>query len=478
MTANPLKCNGKPASAVIVAGIDVHKYKLQVFVLGRINYENRPLGEHAFMNTSEGRHELCCFLDKYYPNEIVMEKTGKLSDPVLKVIEKHRGWHEGVPRVLVVAPDTIKRFAGEKHTDRKSAHDLALLGVSGILTTTYIPSLAGKQLKELTREREQYVKKSTALINQIKDRLGGLGYTLPKFSVTSAWGLAFLQLLLAEGIEGNITKVYALLEAGHVTIHVASKRAILERKNIFFKYSHLSIPGHDIRCLRRNLIELEMIEAIKAMNEGHIEDLVNKTGLIKDKVQAIERVAGISDKGATMIVAEVDDMARFPTWRQFALYAGRAIASDESGEHVGKPHMTKRCNHHLKEVFKQSGIIACFRLKEDSDIKRYAMRQMAKHRMAPMVACANTSAKIVHVVYKILHDGATYDPLHDTKKKCIHVESGTTPMAATWQLKLKEARKRASKFKRFTEKTIVDLPPGEMKDALSKVLDVFNKAFS
>src|SRR5208337_542639 len=104
MASTNFKLSGKPVGVTIAAGIDVHKYKLQVFVLGRFGRENKPLGEQAFANDATGRTELCRYLQTYYPDEIVMEKTGKLSDPVLHAITKYHDWKKGVPRVSVVQP--------------------------------------------------------------------------------------------------------------------------------------------------------------------------------------------------------------------------------------------------------------------------------------------------------------------------------------------------------------------------------------
>nr|MDO8116718.1 transposase [Candidatus Sigynarchaeota archaeon] len=340
-----------------------------------------------------------------------------------------------------------------------------------------ITTIEGQRLRAITRESERYTAQSTAIINVMKDMLAGLGYTLPDFSLTNTWGLAFLRLLIGDGINGNVKKVYELLEAGHINIHSSSKKALLERKASYLQYAYLSISPFDARCLQRQLHALEMIEALKGENMRHIEDLVNETPSLKERVESIDRIAGISAPGAVGIVAEVDVIERFHSWREFALYAGRAIAPDESGTHVGKPHMTKRCNHHLKRIFRQSGITATYLLKEDSDIKRYASRQLGKHSRTPAVACANTSSKIAKIVYKVLHDKVNYQPLHDTMKKLGNAGTNGNPGPDRMNVfHLKEARKRANRFRKFTRLTINELPPGDMKHNLAKVLKILDDA--
>ncbi len=139
--------------------------------------------------------------------------------------------------------------------------------------------------------------------------------------------------------------------------------------------------------------------------------------------------------------------------------------------------MTKHCNHHLKRIFRQAGLTACFVLQEDSDIKRYALRQLGKHSRAPMVACATTSAKIAKVIYKVLHDNVIYTPLHDTMRKCGDTRSTDMVIQRCEQsFKLKEARKRANRFRKFTRQTVDELPLGEMKTMLAGVLKILDKA--
>ncbi len=468
-----LSVSDKTAGARIAAGIDVHKYKLEAFILGRFGREDKPLGEQTFGNNTTGKKELCRYLEKYYPDEIVMEKTGKLSDSVYDAIIKHHGWKKGTPRVSVVPPDAIKRFPGEKHTDPNSAYQLARLGISGLLNTIHVTSTSAQHLKTLTRESERYTMQSTALINNMKDMLSGLGYTLPDFTLTSAWGLALLKLLIGDGFNGNIAKVYAFLEAGHVNIHASSHKALMERKETYLKYSYLSIPPFYTRFLQRQLLALEMVEALKGLNLEQIEDTVNETPVLKEQVQAIERVAGISSPGAAGIIAEIDDIKRFGSWRELASFAGRAVAPDESGEYVGKSHMTKHCNHHLKRIFRQTGITACFSLEADSDIKRYALRQLGKHPRDKMIACANTSAKIVRIVYKILHDNAIYDPLYDTARKRGNINPSNLPEKEQ-TFRLHTARMRAKMFRKFTRRTMEELPQGELKSRLSRVLELLD----
>ena len=475
MAGKTFKLSGKPTGLTIGASIDVHKYKLQAGVLGRMDGQIRPLGEQVFANDEHGKKELCKYLAKYFPDEIVMEKTGVLSDPVYTTLMKFRGWKGKRPRVTVVKPDTVKRFPGEPHTDARSAYSLALLSLSGLINSIFIPTKEGKQLRQLTREAERLTKKSTALINEMKDILAGLGYSLPKFSLTATWGLDFLRLLLMEGIDGDIEKIYHLVETEGVNLHSLSKQAIMKRKTQYMRYAGLSIPRFDAKFLGRKLSALCHAEAMKESNTMHVESHVNEHPLLKEQVRRIEQVPGIGVAGATIIVAEVGDPSRFETARKLQLYAGRAVAPDASGEYVGRPRMTKRCNHRLKRVFRQAGITACFSMKDDNDVCYYAERQLKKHPHNPAIAAANTSAKIVKIVYKIMHDGVIYDPHHETRQGKSESLPGNMYQDGRWKAQLKDARRRANRFRNFTRRMLQDLPDGETRILFSRVMDVFNE---
>ena len=73
-----------------------------------------------------------------------------------------------------------------------------------------------------------------------------------------------------------------------------------------------------------------------------------------------------------------------------------------------------------------------------------------------------------------MHDGIVYDPFHETRLKN-KLKTFPFPEAdPLWVPKLKNARDRARRFRNFTRRTLDELPEGEMKRLLSKVLVVFD----
>ncbi len=460
--------------ASIAAGMDVHKYKIQAVVLARFGREYKALGEQPFMNDVNGRREACAFLDNYGLDIIVMEKTGAYSDAVQDALEKHHGWMGQAPRVVSIQPASVKRYPGEVHTDSRSALWLAKLGLSGFLDVSYIPSIQGRQLRDLTRMHEKHVRDSTQCINQIKDQLSKCGYMLPDLDIGSTWGLAFLKLLLSAEISGDIKRIYYLVDNGGVALHGSSKKAILERKAKYIRFSNLKLLKADRDIILMLLGKLSSVNALKEATSTSIEELVNGTPLLKKLVGKVGAIDAVSECSAATIIAEIDDIKRFPNVNKFLLYSGNAIAPDASGEHAGKPHMTKRCNQHLKHVFRNAGMNACEIVKNDSDIKRYATKQLVKNIKHKKIAYANTGAKIARIVYAILRYDVEYEPLHALSQKSDSHESSSRVSSDPEAFELKEIKKRARRFRNYVVQTREKLPPGYIKVLYDAIHEVWN----
>lgn len=474
MGKHEFKRFGAQPQASIAAGMDVHKYKIHAVILGRFGREYKALGEQPFTNDVNGRREACSFLGKFGLDIIVMEKTGAYSDAVQDTLEKHHGWMGQAPRVISIQPASVKRYPGEVHTDPRSALWLAKLGLSGFLDVSYIPSVQGRQLRDLTRMHEKHVRDSTQCINQIKDQLSKCGYMLPDLDIGSTWGLAFLKLLLSAEISGDIKLIYDLVEKEGVVLHRSSKKAILERKAKYIRFSSLKLLKADRDIIHMLLGKLSLVNAFKEATALSIEELVNTTPLLKKLISKITVIDAISENSAAIIMAEIDDIKRFPTVNKFLLYSGNAIAPDASGEFSGKPHMTKRCNQHLKQVFRNAGMNACEIANSDSDIKRYATKQLIKNNRYKKIAYANTGAKIARIVYAILCYDVDYEPLHASSQNSTLVSPIQSVATDPAPFALKEIKKRARRFRNYVVKTREKLPPGNIKVLYDAIHEVWN----
>ena len=136
--------------------------------------------------------------------------------------------------------------------------------------------------------------------------------------------------------------------------------------------------------------------------------------------------------------------------------------------------MTKRCNQHLKKVFKIAGRVACCQLQQDSDIKRYAVKQIASHPRQLYIAIANCSAKIAKIVYKVLHDKVPYEKLHESVPRHANARFHLDDQDDNTKFVLKEAGKRARRFRNFVKHIVDEISPGETRNLYARVLGIFD----
>jgi transposase len=103
-----------------------------------------------------------------------------------------------------------------------------------------------------------------------------------------------------------------------------------------------------IRCC---LISLAFNEAIIARLNDEAEQLVRATPALEQAVMQLSEVDGLSPIAAAGILAEIGNVHRFPSMRQFLQYAGCAPVDYDSGETRRPGHLSKRVNHFLKRRF-------------------------------------------------------------------------------------------------------------------------------
>jgi hypothetical protein len=234
----------------------------------------------------------------------------------------------------------------------------------------------------------------------------------------------------------------------------------------------------DCEIVRILMAKLSAVNAIKDATCQAIEKLVNATPIIKRIVDKLSAIDGISMISATIIVAEVDNIQRFPTRDKFLLYSGNAIAPDISGEHVGKPRMTKRCNHHLRDVFRVAGRTACEIVGKDSDIKRYALKQMQKNIHCKKKAYANTGVKIARTVYKLLRDDVEYERFHASPPPTNGTATVIQEKGEETPFMLKEITRRTRRFRNYIMRACETLPPGITKTLHETIREIWKEIAS
>ena len=72
--------------------------------------------------------------------------------------------------------------------------------------------------------------------------------------------------------------------------------------------------------------------------------------MMRQVIDALQGLRGIAKVSAVTIVAEVGQLSRFPTARQFMGYSGTIPSEHSSGESVRRGSITKTGNSHLRRI--------------------------------------------------------------------------------------------------------------------------------
>ena len=138
------------------AGIDVHKDSLVVCV--RLDGRESPV--QTFGTTSREILRLGDWLGGLGVTIAAMESTGVYWQPVWNLLEDRL-------QLMLVNPQHIRRVPGRK-TDVTDSQWIAQLLEHGLLSPSFVPPKAQRQLRDLTRQRTQLLGDRGRVINRVQ----------------------------------------------------------------------------------------------------------------------------------------------------------------------------------------------------------------------------------------------------------------------------------------------------------------------
>lgn len=261
--------------------------------------------------------------------EVVMEATGSYWKPVWYVLE------ERAFELKLVNAAHVKILPGRK-SDVLDAEWLAELLEHGLLRGSFVPPLAIRELRDLTRYRKRLIQAHTAECQRIHKTLEDAGIKLDSVAsdVLGVSGRAMLAALVAGERD---PEVLAELAKGVLRKKIPELRQALRGR---FRDHHALLIGlclDHTAYLQAATSKLDdQIDAVFAAN-------TSEAGLPFEQARnRLDTITGVGKRAAETIIAEIGaDMSRFPTAAHLASWAGMAPGNNITGGKRGSGNTTK-----------------------------------------------------------------------------------------------------------------------------------------
>jgi transposase len=313
------------------AGLDVHKKTVVACVVTPAGPETR-----TFATMTADLLALADWLLACGCTHVAIESTGDYWKPVFNILE-------GTCEVMLVNAQHVKAVPGRK-TDVKDAAWLAELLQHGLLRASFIPPVAQRELRDLTRYRSTFIRERVTLINRVQKLLEDANIKLAAVASDIM------------GVSGRA--ILAALIAGHTDPHTLAELAkgrLRAKREPLAKALEGRVKPHHRFVLTELLCQIDGLDDTIARFDAQIQAIC---GPFEEAVGLLDTIPGIARHTAETIVAEIGtDMRRFPSADHLASWAGVAPGNYES---AGKraSGRTRKGNRFLRTTLVQAAHVA------------------------------------------------------------------------------------------------------------------------
>jgi transposase len=291
-------------------GIDVHaKFVVaccrQIGSTGSVTKTSRTFG-----TMTADLQALAAWLTSEAVTHVAIESTGVLWQPVWNILEPH-------VTIVLVNPRDVRQVPGRK-TDVTDAEWLAQLLQYGLLRSSFVPPVAIRALRDLTRGRAKLVDQTTAVTNRIHAVLHDANIKLGSVAtdILGVSGRAMLQAI----VEGETDPSRLADLARHrLRSKLPALRRALEGR----------VTDHHRFLLRRLLGQLAFLEAEIAIYDARIAEASAPFVAI---LARLDTIPGVDRRTAENLFAELGaEMSVFPTAAHLASWAAICPGNHETG---------------------------------------------------------------------------------------------------------------------------------------------------
>jgi transposase len=318
-----------------------------------------------------------------------MESTGPYWKPVFNLLEE--------PFTVILAnARQVKSLPGKK-TDRKDGRRLAHFLRHNLIEASFIPPLAIRQLRDLTRRRRRLLGDGASERNRVQKILEDANVKLGNV-LSDLFGISGQDMLEALLNNQGTPQQIAAFARGRLRSKMAEIATAVEQHRM---------RDHHRFLIRQSLDHMTFLEQQVASLDTEI---LRQLEPFQKEFQNLQTIPGIKETAAASIPAEVGvNMQQFPTAHHLASWAGICPGNNESaGKH--KSTHARKGDPWLRGTLTESAWAAS-RKKGSSFAARF--RRWAPHRGQKRALVA-LGHNLLLVVYQVLLTGQPYQELGST----------------------------------------------------------------
>jgi len=367
-------------------GLDVHKKMIAACLIREDAEGNSVTEKRLFGSMTRELHTLAQWICAAQVRAVAMEATGVYWMPVWNVLEQY-----GL-QLLLINPEHYKAVRGKK-TDLKDGTRIAELLQDGRLEGSYVPPLAIRVLRDLTRYRTKLVQYQSAIANRIQKLLEQCNIKLASVA-SDTLGVSAMAMLraLAEG-ETDAVKM----------ANMAKKQLRKKIPQLQLALEGYVLPHH--RWLLREMIEdLDHVGTKITRIEETIEQQMRP---FQNAVNTWLTVPGIKHRLAWTLVAEVGPTVEaFPSAGDMVSWAGVCPGNNKTAG-KRKSGTTRASNPWLRRALCEAAWAAS---KSKGTYLQAQFRRLAALR-GPKRALIAVANSILTAGYYMLQRATTYQEL-------------------------------------------------------------------
>ena len=377
------------------AGLDVHKRTVVACIAHTDGRGHATLTTQTFGTATPDLLTLQAWLVAEHVTHVAMEATGSYWKPVYNLLD-------GVFTTWVVNPAHIKNVPGRK-TDINDAAWIADLLRHGLLRPSFIPDRPQRELRELTRQRTQWLAERSRDVNRIQKVLEGANIKLSSV-VTDVLGVSGRRML--DALVAGTTDPGAL--AALADPRLRATPAVLAAALTG------DLGAHQRFLLGQLLAHVDELTAHLTALDAEITRRVDPQAAT---IARLDTIPGIDRRTAEAIVAAIGtDVTRFPSADHLAAWAGLAPGQHES---AGKRRhaATRKGNPALRDAL----VLAAWAASHTKTTFLGALYRRWVKRMPAKKAIVALAHRILVIVYHVLATGDPYQELgvayHDARDR-------------------------------------------------------------